>query len=66
MRLTVGRAGLSDIGMRKTFARDARAGDRERIVVVLVYGGCKRRGRCQYGVNNSLMAESEVLVRLWF
>lgn len=41
-RETVGRAGVSDMGIRKTFARDARAGDRDRIV--MVYGGCKTRG----------------------
>lgn len=33
-RETVGRAGVSDMGIRKTFARDASAGDRDRIVVV--------------------------------
>lgn len=30
-RATDGRAGLSDMGIRKTFARDASAGDRDRI-----------------------------------
>lgn len=44
-RETVGRAGVSDMGIRKTFARDARAGDRDRIV--MVYGGCKTRGALQ-------------------
>jgi len=43
-RETVGRAGVSDMGIRKTFVRDARAGDRDRIV--MVYGGRKTRGRC--------------------
>lgn len=57
-RETLGRAGVSDMGIRKTFARLASAGDRERIV--MVYGVCKTRrcARCTYGVNNSLMAES--------
>ena len=32
-RVTDGRAGAIDIGIRKTFARDARAGDKDRIVV---------------------------------
>ena len=31
-REAVGRTGASDIGIRKTFARDARAGDRDRMV----------------------------------
>lgn len=36
-RETVGRAGVIDMGIRKTFARDASAGDRERIA--MMYGG---------------------------
>lgn len=56
-RATLGRAGVSDMGMRKTFARDARAGDRERIVKV--YGGCETRKMLwRFRVNNSLKAES--------
>jgi hypothetical protein len=47
-RVTEGRTGASDMGIRKTFARDASAGDRDRIVVG-VYGGCRRgcRGAVQ-------------------
>lgn len=40
-RVTEGRTGANDMGIRKTFARDASAGDRDRIVVG-VYGGCRR------------------------
>ena len=43
-RVTEGRAGARDMGIRNTFARDARAGDKDRIVVG-VYGGCGR-GYC--------------------
>lgn len=43
-RVTEGRAGVRDMGIRNTFARDARAGDKDRIVVG-VYGGCGR-GYC--------------------
>lgn len=45
-RETEGRAGVSDMGIRKTFARDARAGDRDRMVVVY-RGNYKARGRLE-------------------
>lgn len=42
-RETVGRAGARDTGIRKTFAREASAGDRDRIVVVMDNA---RHGEC--------------------
>lgn len=55
-RVTEGRTGASDMGIRKTFARDASAGDRDRIVVG-VYGVVEEDVAVQFRANNSLTAE---------
>lgn len=45
-REMAGRAGVNDMGIRKTFARDASAGDRDRIVGCMMgWMRCGRRRR---------------------
>lgn len=56
-RVTEGRAGVSDIGIRNTFARDARAGERDRIVVGVYMGNLEKAVSLKFRANNSLMAE---------
>lgn len=42
MRPMAGRDGVWEMGMRKTFAREARTGERERMAVVLLLVGISR------------------------
>jgi hypothetical protein len=55
-----GRTGAIDMGILKTFARDARAGDKDFIVMVVLLGGGSGKGSMQLSStgNNSLTAES--------
>jgi hypothetical protein len=56
-REAVGRTGANDIGIRKTFARDARTGDRERMVGDIWWMQGTESSVHSTG-DNSLMAES--------